>query len=516
LLIKQIYPTKVEIMEQTSRYSSRRFYKPDKLTIILFAVFIVLAIITAIVAFNFFRNLIKGWRVTSLPGAPVIDNSSGSNAASDISLQPANGPSTQPWDGKNRLNILLVGLDYRVCDDTHDPEFCDVCEQSYLDKHENEPAKLSKCSAANTTHASRSDTMIVFTVDPVTMTAGMLSIPRDLWVDISGFGSYKINTAYYLGELNHLPGGGPQKAMDTVQEMLGIPIQYYLRIDFNVFIKLIDEINGVLIYPAEDITLKNANSFPVTLKGGVGVTLDGALALAYARERHQTFGGDFDRSKRQQEVIVAIKDRVLQFNMLPTLITKAPALYNELSSGVHTNLSFTQLLQLAQLILKIPSANIVQTSISPDALVASKSPDGTESIYLPIPDKIRLLRDQIFVPGSTTQPIGAFNGNSSGSVQTEAVRIFIQNASNATGLGEQTADYLRSLGFNILGVSNANDFSSVCSIYLYTSKPYSLNYLAGLFGVSSGYIYNSYDPNAATDMIIVLGNNWANNNPMPK
>jgi len=509
---------KVEIMERTSRYTARHFYRPDKLTIVLFVLFVVLAAITAVFAFNFFSNLIKGWTVTSLPGAPVIDNSTGSNpgTGSNQSLLPSNTATSRPWDGKSRINILLLGLDYRICDSKHDPLTCDICDQSYLDKHANEPSKLAKCSAANTTSASRSDTMILFTVDPVTMTAGMLSIPRDLWVNIPNYGNYKINTAYFLGEINHLPGGGPQKAMETVSELLGVPIQYYLRIDFNVFVRLIDEVNGVLVTPVQDITLKNATDYPVTLKAGETVALDGALALAYARERKQTFGGDFDRSKRQQEVIMAIRNRILQFDMLPTLIAKAPVLYNEISSGVHTNLGFDQVIQLAQLILQIPAKNFVQTSIGPDALIESNSPDGSESIYLPIPDKIRLIRDQIFIGGSTTQPLAALTGDVTSNVQTEAARISVQNASNTSGLEGQTGSYLQTLGFNIVGVSSANGISDTSSIYVYSSKPYTLSYLANLFGVSSANIWNSFDPNATTDLIIVLGNNWAANNSLPK
>jgi len=272
----------------------------------------------------------------------------------------------------------------------------------------------------------------------------------------------------------------------------------------------------VNVTPKEDIVVRNSSNYPITLKAGVPITLDGTMALAYARERHQTFGGDFDRSKRQQEVIMSIKDRILQNGMLPTLIAKAPALYNEISSGVHTNLGFDQVIQLAQLILQIPSGNITQASIGPDALIESKSPDGTESIYLPIPDKIRLLRDQLFVGGSTTQPLANLSGDTTGSVQAEAARIGIENASSTAGLGEQTASYLQSLGFTITGVSNASGTSDNSSIYVYSSKPYSLNYLSRIFGVSSSLINNSYDPNATTDLVIVLGNNWAANNSIPK
>ncbi len=84
---------------------------------------------------------------------------------------------------------------------------------------------------------SRSDTMILLTIDPVSKTAGMLSIPRDMWVDIPGFGYSKINNAYAWGELYKLPGGGPGLAMKTVENFLGIPIQYYAQVDFSAFVE---------------------------------------------------------------------------------------------------------------------------------------------------------------------------------------------------------------------------------------------------------------------------------------
>ncbi len=76
------------------------------------------------------------------------------------------------------------------------------------------------------------------------MKAGMLSIPRDLWVEIPGFGFNRINTAYTYGESNRLPGGGPGLAVKTVESVIGVPIQYYAVIDFSAFERMIDEIGG--------------------------------------------------------------------------------------------------------------------------------------------------------------------------------------------------------------------------------------------------------------------------------
>src|SRR3970282_1202396 len=102
-------------------------------------------------------------------------------------------------------------------------------------------------------------------------TAGMLSIPRDLWAVIPGFSPNKINTAHYFGDLYSIPGGGPELAMRSVDPL-------------------------------------GADTNPKNLKPGVQV-LPGAVALAYARERHAE-GGDFGRAERQQQVILGIRTRI--------------------------------------------------------------------------------------------------------------------------------------------------------------------------------------------------------------
>jgi LCP family protein required for cell wall assembly len=102
---------------------------------------------------------------------------------------------------------------------------------------------------------SRTDTMLLYTLDPVTHSAGMLSIPRDLWVNIPGFEYGKINTAYYLGEAYDTPGGGPGLAIETVEELLGIPINYYGEVDFDAFVRLVDEIGGIEINVPEEISV---------------------------------------------------------------------------------------------------------------------------------------------------------------------------------------------------------------------------------------------------------------------
>lgn len=469
------------------RYIKKR-NRPDRVATIVLGVFIALALITAVFAFILVRNLVNSWTITSLPGAPE-NPAAASGAGSDTTLvpnnaplQPENSPIAEPWDGVSRVNILFMGLDYRDWQAGETP---------------------------------RTDTMILFTMDPVTHTAGMLSIPRDLWVPIPGFDYAKINTAYYLGEVYNLPGGGPQMAMDTVEEVLGVPIQYYAQVDFYSFIRLIDEIGGVTVTPSTDLILEEfgASGYRTPIQAGVPVTLTGAYALSYARDRYQTDGGDFDRAQRQQEIIMSIRNRVLSFNILPTLISHAPALYAELSTGIRTNLNLTQLIQLATLALQIDPANITQTAIGPGQTVHVVTLDGQDA-YVPIPDEIRTMRDQIFATAGSSSPLALISGDAATNMTSEGARISVQNATMSSDLASQTAAYLGNQGLTVVEQTNASEVSDVCSIYLYNAKPYTLSFLASLFGVDSAHIYNNYDPNATIDLVVILGNSWANSNPM--
>ena len=189
--------------------------------------------------------------------------------------------------------------------------------------------------------APRSDTMILLTIDPLTKTAGMLSIPRDMWVNIPGFGYSRINTAYSSGEGNKLPGGGPELARKTVEQFIGVPIQYYAQIDFNTFVEFIDLIGGIEIYNDEELRLdpvgEGKDKIRLTCCGMRH--LNGEKALAYVRYRKGD-EGDVGRAKRQQKVILAIRDKVLSPENFPVLLGKAQQFYEEFSAGIKTNMPF--------------------------------------------------------------------------------------------------------------------------------------------------------------------------------
>lgn len=443
-------------------------------------IFVVLAIIAGVYAHGAVAKFTKEMTILDLPGAPVIEETQDDTEATQEVLEETVGEATiEPWDGNSPVNILFLGLDFRDWESGDTP---------------------------------RSDTMILFTVNPANNTAGMLSIPRDLWVNIPSFGYYKINEAYFLGENARLPGGGPALAVETVEQFLGVPIQYYAQVDFLTFIDIIDEIGGILIIPPVDVKVEEMGSvYDQVLKAGEEYTLPGSLALSYARNRY-TGDGDFGRAQRQQQVIQAILDRILQYDQLPNLIAKAPNLYAELSSGIRTNLDLSTMIKLGTLVLNIPTESFQKEVIGTDRVIMTKSPTGLD-ILKPIPDKIRQLRDQIFSASGGLGPVASSTEGST-LAKDEAASIAIMNGTSVAGLETRTVEYLQSQGLDA-AVATPNQSGVPTTIYVYNSKPHTVAYLANIMNVASTNIRFAYDPSMGVDVVVVLGGDWAGSNPMP-
>jgi len=453
----------------------------DMLTKVVMIVFIVLAITTSILTYGFIKNLTTGMTILDLPGVPILDSIFGQDSDGMSQLASSSGVATpEPWDGKSRVTILILGLDY------------------------------SDWRGGETPH---SDTMILLSVDPISNTASILSIPRDLWVNIPGFDYGRINEAYFNGEAYNLPGGGAELARQTVEQFIGVPVHYFAVIGFDAFIDFIDEIGGVVVTPDQHVKIeKFGGGQEEILVPGKMYTLDGGLALAYARERH-TQGGDVDRASRQQEVILAIKQRILKYENLPNLIAKAPALYQDISSGISTNLNLQQAIQLGILGLQLDSSNIRQGIINYDMVIPTSSPDG-EKILKPIPDKIRILRDELFANSGSGAPIAVPSENST-LVKDEAATVVIWDGSSQGGLGDQTSAYLQSQGINVIQVADAGGYIPATKIEIFNGKPYTVAFLAQTMNVASANIWNTYDPSAGVDIRVTLGGDWAANHQLP-
>ncbi len=206
------------------------------------------------------------------------------------------------------------------------------------------------------------DTIILASIKPSTSQVSLISVPRDLYVSIPGDGMGKINSVNALGMARSQDGG--KLVSKTIEDILDVPVHYWVRTDFNIFEKVIDEIDGITVtvdrsftdyeYPASGYKYKT-----VSFQKG-DQYMDGKKALEFARSRHGNNGeaSDFARSKRQQKVLFAIKDKIEQTGMLaqPTKIFK---LYQLFQNNVSTNLNLSQSIKLAKLIIGIDGSRII-------------------------------------------------------------------------------------------------------------------------------------------------------------
>lgn len=252
---------------------------------------------------------------------------------------PATPTPYPAWDGTRPIHILLLGVDSRVGD-------------------EGPP---------------RSDTMIIVRVDPVGERIDMLSVPRDLLVEIPGYYATKINAAYPFGEVDEdVPGGGPTLAAQTVELNFGIRIDYFAEIDIAGMERVVNILGGIILdvpgilkdeqYPTETYGYTRVYFSP-------GLQLmDGQTAVRYSRTRHDD--GDFARQERQQQVLLAMRERALATG----LISQLPDLISEVGDSVRTDLSVRQALSLARLAQEIGSERIYSHALND--LVEEQTIDG--------------------------------------------------------------------------------------------------------------------------------------------
>jgi LCP family protein required for cell wall assembly len=277
-----------------------------------------------------------------------------------------NVPEDQPAEfgtpGNPRVNILLVGLDQR---------------------------------GQSQSRASRTDTMIIASLHADTNEALLFSIPRDLYVEVPGHGKQRINVANVLGETKSYPGGGPALLMDTIQQDFGIPLHGYVMINFQGFREMVDLLGGVDIYVDKEIW---DNSYPDDRGGEISIHIpagqqhmDSETLLIYCRSRHGS--DDFDRMARQQKALVALGKKFLSLQMLPRL----PELLQTMSNTFYTDLSPSEMIQLASMASHVNPDEIKSMVIDRSSLDPSQRQPGDEpSLLYPDWDKIHALVDEAF------------------------------------------------------------------------------------------------------------------------
>lgn len=247
------------------------------------------------------------------------------------------------WESKQRVNILLLGGDSRG-----------------MVKNE----------------LPRSDSIMLASIDPVTKKAHLFSILRDTYVKIPGEGEDRINTA--------ITTGGPNLAMKTVSDLLGIPVQYYVYTDFKGFIALIDAVGGIDIDVEKDMKYSDSEDdhvYDINLKKGQQ-HLDGKTALQYVRFRHDALS-DFSRTERQRKFLTAVAAKMQSTSSL----IKLPRILNAIDPYIDTNLSVTDMLKLGSLGYEAKADGIVTSQLPPSDLLMEKTIRGASVITA---DKVKL------------------------------------------------------------------------------------------------------------------------------
>ncbi|MGC9334155.1 MAG: LCP family protein [Anaerolineae bacterium] len=386
---------------------------------------------------------------TPRPGASATPGGQGT-----MPVQPAVAPTSQAAvrGNKDQLNIVLLGSDKRP-----------------------------------RSGAWRTDSMIVVSVDMQNNIVRLLSIPRDLWVYIPGHGYNRINTADLWGELAK-KGGGPERVKQTIQHNLGIPIHYYVRIDFQGFINIIDTVGGIDVdvdCPLPDINLSAGMHH-----------MDGKQALRYARSRKST--NDFDRGRRQRKVLMALWDQALTLDIIP----KLPQLWRNMAGSFQTDLSLEQVINLAYVGAQLKPQRIISRAIGPSLVQGWITPQGA-AVLLPREDRMRSMLDSFYAPLDATR-LDASN----------KVQVRVLNGSPRREAEELAAAALRWEGYKVTstGVAESRDYAQT-RILVYSGKVAEAQAVAQYLHVPVSSVEDvtgieSPPGGQAIDLLVILGRNY--------
>ncbi len=299
--------------------------------------------------------------------------------------------------------------------------------------------------------------------------------------------------------------------METVRHNLAIvPLEHYVRLNFRGFVSLVDQIGGIDLYVEETIDdpyyPDNNNGYdPFHLEAGQQ-HLDGETALKYARTRHSQ-NGDFDRARRQQQVIMAILEKITNAGMLPQLVAKAPELYATVADSVDTDFKLDQIIALAGLASKLDRDQIRFAVLDETCTESGETPDGAQ-VLIPIRDRIREKRDYVF---------GITNGDGSEVVDSEAATIAVFNGTEQAGLAGFAVQTLADNGVSVATFDNAEkqDYA-VSVIVLNRDKPVTAKKIAELLNLPETVIVQGDGSIATTDydIVVILGADYVPDIPI--
>lgn len=364
------------------------------------------------------------------------------------------------------------------------------------------------------------DSLLLASIDPVQNEASLVSVPRDMYVLSESGSPTKINAIYANAKQSRLANGSDTDAdreaaenigldaiKDSISEVLGIPVHYYVMVDFQAFEDAINTVGGLTIdveEPLYDQTVAHLfNGNPLVADEGLQ-TMDGFRALIYARSRKGSARGDFDRTERQREIIVALQKEILSADTYSNPF-KVVELLNTFGDRVRTDLNgLDEIKRLYEIGQKIGPDKIGSVGLAdpPNVLVTTDFING-QSVVVPTAGLYQYDDIHSYIRNNLRD---AF-------LKSEDAKVIILNGTTIAGLAGATSDELKSYGYNVVSVDNAptQDYVQNQLIELNPGQnKYTKSYIERRLGLTSTTVAPAGIPdNTQADFVIILGTDEA-------
>lgn len=336
--------------------------------------------------------------------------------------------------------------------------------------------------------AGLSDTIQIISVDPINSSLSMLSIPRDLYVTAPGLGKTKINGVYNQSqkkctkktstcdpEIDY----GAEALKDVLENTLGVNVHYFARINFDGLKKLVDAVGGVQIYVDKALSdpkfpnKTNTGYEPLYIPAGMQ-KMNGETALKYARSRQST--SDFDRSRRQQQVMIAIKDKLGVIDIIANP-KKLTAMIGIVGSNLRTDMNIEEMTKLYTLVKAVDNKKTITKVLdaSVDSPLKSSTNGGGAYIIIPKKGADDFSEVKEFVQTIFPEPY----------IIKEAAKIYVINATGKEANTKKIADSLTRLGYTVVGSELALTSQSKSALSDSKTDPYTMSLLKKRFNVTT-------------------------------
>jgi polyisoprenyl-teichoic acid--peptidoglycan teichoic acid transferase len=356
------------------------------------------------------------------------------------------------------------------------------------------------------------DTILVASIDPVNKTTTLVSVPRDLWVTVPGYGQMKINSVFANAKYHSLNLNSKDKAKaesdginlaeQEVTQVLGIPIHYYVLMDFQAFKEAVDAVGGVDVNVPEDLvdpTMAWENHWnSVLAKKGMD-HMDGTQALLYVRSRHGSARGDFDRTERQRLLIEALSQKVLSAGTYTNPL-KISQLMSAFGDHVSTDLSVNDALRLMTIAKGMSTTNMQSVGLAdPPNNYVTTDAAGNASVVRPTAGFDNYTDIQNFIRNTLKDPY----------IAKENGAVEVLNGTSTAGLASGTGNTLKSYGYNVVKVDSAPTSSYQKTVLVDLTggkKPYTKHYLEKRFNVTAvTKLPDASIQATGADFVVILG-----------